>query len=108
MQLLKKNILDKKFVYVDLFAGVGEFDSGEKGSLLLAIDIIKDHISIDRETDKGKRVRNYFEKFLIIAIEKDDEAFNKLQSAINKIDINELDVHPPIKIHLLKGNWEEY
>ena len=103
MQLLRgTEPKNKKFIYVDLFAGAGEFDSGEKGSILLAIDVIQDHIIISKDS----KVPNIFEKFSIIAIEKDDEAFAKLDSSIK--NLKEMNPISNIEINLLKGNWEIY
>ena len=87
------------FLYVDLFAGAGEFETGEKGSVLLAADIMRNHIS----PIKGRKVRNYFKTFFIVAVEKDEKSFKKLEAVISKKELPE-----QLKIFLLHGNWEEY
>lgn len=99
MQILRMPNTRKDFLYVDLFAGSGEFETGEKGSVLLAADIIKNHIFIRR----SEKVKNHFHKFYILAIEKDKEAFEKLQSAIEKKKLPK-----QLKILPLFGHWEDY
>ena len=61
MQLFLMPFTKNDFLYVDLFAGAGEFETGEKGSVLLAADIIRNHIF----TKKSERVKNHFHKFYI-------------------------------------------
>ncbi len=102
IQISKNTKLKKNFVYVDLFAGAGEFDTGEKGSILLAIDIIKSHII----TEKSKDVKNYFDNFLVIAIEENDKAYDKLEKSLKELE-RELG-HSFIKVFLLKENLENY
>ena len=99
MQIPKMLFTRPDFLYVDLFAGAGKFSSGEKGSVLLAVEIIKNHIF----TKKNGKATNNFENFYILAIEKDKEAFKKLESVIKRKKISK-----KLKIFTLSGSWEDY
>jgi len=66
------------FIYIDLFAGTGKFNSGEKGSILIAIELIEKHI-------------------------KDENAYKTLKENIDRLKLPD-----QIKVGTGSGDWINY
>ena len=85
-----KNI--EGFIYCDLYAGQGEFDSGEAGSPKIALSVIEH----DFENIKNLSLKLFF-------VEQDSIRFEKLRNTIEsniyKIDRNSIDFY--------EGRWED-
>lgn len=85
---------DKKYTYVDLFAGPGTFDDNSKGSPLIALDIMGNQIN---------DAKNKFDKLQIIATEKNRTHIQQLEETLTTIEAtNEID------FFYGEGEWENF
>lgn len=88
------NNTDKKYTYVDLFAGPGTFDDNSKGSPLIALDIMGNQIN---------DTKNKFDKLQIIATEKNSNNIQQLEQTLKTIEAtNEID------FFYGEGEWENF
>ncbi len=96
------NEMAKKFntynyVYIDLFAGTGLYQSGEKGSPLRAINIILNH-----KKTKNNKLKNFF----VLFVEENKKHFLFLETEIKKN--KEIYEKYNIFIEIKQGKWEEH
>ncbi len=88
------NNTDKKYTYVDLFAGKGTFEDGSKGSPLIALDILDNQINDEK---------NKFDKLQIIATEKDAGNIQELEQVLKTIEATN-----NIDFYYGEGEWENF
>ena len=62
----------RRLIYVDGFAGPGEYQGGEDGSPIIALKVASDHVLKDKIQRAGRQLVFFF-------IEKDEARFQNLQ-----------------------------
>jgi three-Cys-motif partner protein len=87
----------KRYTFVDLFAGKGIFDDGEKGSPIIAFDKITSH----------QNSNSNFSEMVLIATESNVNNADMLENNL-KTQVNTSKVGQGFKYAIGKGNWEEF
>lgn len=89
---------DKKYTYIDLYAGRGTFDDGSEGSPLLAFNAIEEQFNL---TD------NIFQEIMLVATEENPNNVeilkNKLVNLHSKTNLGD-----KLKILVGENTWESY
>lgn len=70
----------RRLVYVDGFAGPGEYEGAEDGSPIIALKVARDHIFKDKLQRSGMNLVFFF-------IEKDESRFQNLQRMLGKLQL---------------------
>ncbi len=70
----------QRLIYVDGFAGPGEYEGGEDGSPIIALKVAKDHVLKDKLQRGGMQLVFFF-------IEKDEERFQNLQRRLSELEL---------------------
>jgi three-Cys-motif partner protein len=94
---MSKQFRSFDYIYIDLYAGKGFYESGDKGSPLRAIDILLNQI---------KTVNNNFNNIYVLLLEENKDNFLSLKTQIEKIKCK-VKKHN-IFIEIKYGKWEEY
>jgi three-Cys-motif partner protein len=68
----------RRLVYVDGFAGPGEYEGGEDGSPIIALKVARDHVLKDKLQRSGMNLVFFF-------IEKDEARFQNLERVLGKL-----------------------
>jgi three-Cys-motif partner protein len=71
--ILAQGSIHRRLIYIDGFAGPGEYKGGEDGSPIVALKALKEHILND----------NFHTEFVNLFIEKDDRRTKNLRNVIN-------------------------
>ncbi len=94
----RNNKHEKKYTYIDLYAGRGTFDDGSEGSPLLAFNAIKEQFNIND---------NIFQKIIFIATEKDKSNVNILTNKLIELR-KESNLTDKVDIFVGENTWETY
>lgn len=78
----------KRLLYIDGFAGPGEYSGGEEGSPILALQVVTQHQLLPRITRSGM-------KLVFVFIEERSDRFDNLQRKLASISLpSNVRVHP--------------
>lgn len=82
-----------RLVFIDGFAGPGEYEGGERGSPLIALDCVKQH-------KQGGRLRGV--KVVFLFIESDEARADHLTDRLQQET-----PHPDVTFHVLRGRFND-
>jgi three-Cys-motif partner protein len=82
---------DNSYSYMDLYSGIGFTKDGKKGSPLIALDVITNHL----------QGNNNFKDFDLFLFEKNEDHFNQLKNNIRQLQVEK------IKTKIIPGDWHE-
>lgn len=92
-----KNNEQRKFTYMDLYAGCGEFDDNTEGSPVIAFNLIESQLNLEN---------NNFNEINMIATESNTENANKLKDNLQKL-LENCSHKALIKTSISDKGWEE-
>ncbi|MHA1270187.1 MAG: three-Cys-motif partner protein TcmP [Candidatus Helarchaeota archaeon] len=85
----------KRFLYIDGFAGRGEYRRGQYGSPLLALKMIK-RMTLNNQVA-------YYKRFILLFVEPDRNNYTNLNDIIKKHNLNNI---PNLQLKLYNMNFE--
>jgi three-Cys-motif partner protein len=83
----------RRLVYVDGFAGPGEYEGREDGSPIIALKVARDHVLKDKLQRSGMNLVFFF-------IEKDEARFQNLERVLSKLQL-------PANFKIITNCWTD-
>lgn len=90
--------VERRFVFIDGFAGRGRYADGEPGSPLIALEVLVDHTHFERWNDR---------EFLFLLVEPDEDNFASLEAEIDAFWRARGGRPFNIEVHCLPGTFED-